>query len=30
MQSPYGNLLGSARGFGHAGGTGCWFWVDPD
>ena len=30
MRSPFGNLIGSARGFGHAGGTGSWLWIDPD
>jgi serine-type D-Ala-D-Ala carboxypeptidase len=29
-RSPFGNIIGSARGFGHSGGTGCWLWIDPD
>jgi CubicO group peptidase (beta-lactamase class C family) len=29
LRSPRGNLLGSSRGFGHAGGTGGWLWIDP-
>jgi CubicO group peptidase (beta-lactamase class C family) len=29
LRSPRGNLLGSPRGFGHAGGTGGWLWIDP-
>jgi CubicO group peptidase (beta-lactamase class C family) len=29
LRSPRGNILGSPRGFGHAGGTGGWLWIDP-
>lgn len=29
LRGPRGNLLGSPRGFGHAGGAGGWLWIDP-
>jgi len=29
LRSPRGNILGSPRGFGHAGGAGGWLWIDP-
>lgn len=29
LRSPRGNILGSPRGFGHAGGAGGWLWLDP-
>jgi len=30
MRSPFGNVLGSERGYGHAGAGGSWMWIDPD
>jgi len=29
LRGPRGNILGSPRGFGHAGGAGGWLWIDP-
>ncbi len=30
MRSPYGNVLGSERAYGHAGASGSWLWIDPE
>lgn len=30
MRSPFGNVLGSASSYGHAGASGSWLWIDPE
>jgi CubicO group peptidase (beta-lactamase class C family) len=29
MRSPFGNVIGSEHGYGHAGYGGSWLWIDP-
>lgn len=29
MRDPFGNVIGSEQGYGHAGYGGSWLWLDP-